>query len=239
MTRKRALCYFGAGLAGAAGVAALVLVVGSWRGCSSTPDRTTVDGVTTIEDAVDVCRATGLCAWDLVAYAQQLAARKVTYSRRNTWDTPARAFERGRGYCQQQAIALKRIYDQLRIPARPVYATRCAFPPKMVDGLPWPGRVSGHVWLRVTIENDEWDVCPGSLDNVPGVTQFRVLSKVHTLYPRLRPWLHVASSLENMRRDWVAQRLAPVMPTAVFRPRREHTADLRGRVLRSTADISG
>src|SRR5690242_17309782 len=118
MTRKPALHYFGAGLAGVTVVAALVLLLGSWRRCSSmpdAPDQTTVDGVTTIEDAVAACHATGLRSWDLVAYAQQLAARKVTYSRRNTWDTPAHAFQRGRGYCQQQALALKRIYDHLEI----------------------------------------------------------------------------------------------------------------------------
>src|SRR5690349_6247927 len=147
MTRNHTLRFVGAGLAGVTGVVTLVLLVGSWRHRShrsSTPDRTAVDGVTTLEDAVAACRDTGLRSWELVAYAQQLTARKVTYSRRTTWDSPARAFERGRGYCQQQALALKRIYDHLGVAARPVFATRCAFPPKMVDGMPWPGGVSGH-----------------------------------------------------------------------------------------------
>jgi hypothetical protein len=43
---------------------------------------------------------------------QNLAAKKFTYSRLNTWDTPSRAFERGIGYCEQQALALKKIYDK-------------------------------------------------------------------------------------------------------------------------------
>jgi hypothetical protein len=61
--------------------------------------RTTLGDVTTIEDAVAACRRTGLQGWGLVAYAQNLAARKFAYFRRNPWDSPARAFERGMGYC--------------------------------------------------------------------------------------------------------------------------------------------
>ncbi len=111
--------------------------------------RVSLDGITTIDDAIAACRKSGLQGWELVAYAQQLAARKFTYSRLNPWDTPARAFKRGRGYCQQQALALKKIYDGLDIQASPVFATRCKFPAKIVDGMPSPARVSGHDWLRV------------------------------------------------------------------------------------------
>jgi hypothetical protein len=53
-------------------------------------------------------------------FLQHLAASKFTYSRLNTWDTPSRAFERGMGYCDQQAAALKHIYDRLGIASRPV-----------------------------------------------------------------------------------------------------------------------
>ena len=77
--------------------------------------RVSLDGITTIDDAVEACRRTHLQGWELVAYAQKLAARKFAYSRLNTWDTPSRAFERGMGYCEQQALALKKIYDRLGI----------------------------------------------------------------------------------------------------------------------------
>jgi hypothetical protein len=96
----------------------------------SRPGRVSMDGITTIEDAVEACRRTHLQGWALVAYAQNLAARKFTYSRLNTWDTPSRAFERGMGYCEQQALALKHIYDRLGIASRGVLAFRCAFPPR-------------------------------------------------------------------------------------------------------------
>jgi hypothetical protein len=53
------------------------------QGCVS------MNGITTIDDAVEACRRTHLQGWDLVAYAQNLAAKKFTYSRLNTWDTPS------------------------------------------------------------------------------------------------------------------------------------------------------
>jgi len=166
--------------------------------------RVSMDGITTIDDAVEACRRTHLQGWDLVAYAQNLAAKKFTYSRLNTWDTPSRAFERGMGYCEQQALALKKIYDKLGIETRPVIAMRCKFPAKVVDGVYWPGWFTGHAWLRVRIGDEERDVCPSSIKNTPGVTNFEVHSRVLNWYPWLRPFTHIGSSIENIRRDMMA-----------------------------------
>jgi transglutaminase-like putative cysteine protease len=168
--------------------------------------RVSMDGITTIDDAVEACRRTHLQGWDLVAYAQNLAAKKFTYSRLNTWDTPSRAFERGMGYCEQQALALKKIYDRLGIETRPVFTMHCKFPAKMVDGVQSPGGISGHAWLRVRIGDEERDVCSGSVNNTPGVTNFEILSNVLTWQPWMRPFTHVGSSIENIRRDMVARR---------------------------------
>lgn len=170
------------------------------------PGRVSMDGVMTIDDAVEACRRAGLQGRELVAYAQNLAARKFTYSRLNTWDSPSRAFERGMGYCEQQTLALKRIYDRLGIEARPVFALRCTFPAAVIDAMPWFGGISGHSWLRVRIGDEELDVCSGSVNNTPGVTQFEVLSKVHNWYPWLRPFTHLGSCIENIRRDMMARR---------------------------------
>lgn len=169
------------------------------------PGRVALDGVTTIDDAVEVCRRSGLQGWALIAYAQHLVARKFTYSRLNTWDMPSRAFERGMGYCEQQVLALKRIYDRLGIACTPVFSLGCEFPPKLVDGALWPGGRTGHAWLRVSLAGEERDVCPSSVENRPGVTQFKVVSRVHNLYPWLRPLTHLGSSVENIRRDIIAQ----------------------------------
>jgi hypothetical protein len=205
----------GATISVASGVGALALLTARMYRRLPTPSHVAMDGITSIPDAVTACRRSGLTGWELVAYAQQLVAHKFTYSRLNTWDTPARAFERGRGYCEQQALALKAIYDALGIPARPVFAVRCAFPAKMVDGVRWPGGVSGHAWLRVRIGGEERDVCPGSVENTPGRTQFRVLSPVRCWSPWLRPFTHLGSSLENMRRDMVAQRAGAAQSPAM------------------------
>jgi transglutaminase-like putative cysteine protease len=186
-------------------IGALALLTARMYRRLPTPGLVAIDGIATIADAVAACRRTGLAGWELVAYAQQLVAHKFTYSRLNTWDTPARAFKRGRGYCEQQALALKAVYDALGITTRPVFAMRCAFPSKTVDGVRWPGGISGHAWLRVRIGDEERDVCPGSVENTPGCTQFQPLSPVHSWVPWLRPFTHVGSSLENIRRDLVAQ----------------------------------
>jgi hypothetical protein len=187
------------------GIGALALLTAHMYRRLPTPSHVVMDGITSIPDAVAACQRSGLREWELVAYAQGLVAHKFTYSRLNTWDTPARAFKRGRGYCEQQSLALKAIYDALEIHTHPVFAARCAFPSKTVDGVRWPGGVSGHVWLRVRIGDEERDVCPGSVENTPGRTQFQPLSPVRSWAPWLRPFTHVGSSLENMRRDLVAQ----------------------------------
>lgn len=203
MFRKLGLAFIGMGVAGTAAIGALTIPL-----LRRLPEqsRVSMDGITTIDDAVEACRRTHLQGWDLVAYAQQLAARKFTYSRLNTWDTPSRAFERGMGYCEQQALALKKIYDGLGIETRPVFAMRCVFPARTVDGMLWPGGISGHAWLKVKSASEERDVCPGSLTNTPGVTHFQVLSKVHNWYVWLRPLTHLGSSLANIQRDMASRR---------------------------------
>ena len=203
MLRKLGLVFIGLGIAGTAAIGALTIPLLRRLPKQS---RVSMDSITTIEDALEACRRTHSQGWDLVAYAQQLAARKFTYSRLNTWDTPSRAFERGMGYCEQQALALKKIYDGLGIETRPVFAMRCVFPAKTVDGMPWPRGISGHAWLKVKIAGEERDVCPGSLTNMPGVTHFQVLSKVHTWYRWLRPFTHLGSCLANIQRDMAARR---------------------------------
>ena len=206
MGRRLALAAIGLASLAAAGAGAVYVAYLPLKRRLPARPRTTVDGVTTIADAVRACQRTGLRDWDLVAYAQNLTARKFTYSRLNTWDSPSRAFERGMGYCEQQALALKRIYDGLGIESWPVFALRCRFPPGVVDGMPWPGGVTGHAWLRVQVHGETRDVCPSSPTNRPGVAQFQPLSKPRLLRRWMRPWTRLGSAIENIRRDTVARR---------------------------------
>lgn len=220
MVRKLVLTFVGLGVASV--VAIYLLTIPLLRRLPK-PGRVSMDGITTIYDAVEACRRTQLQGWDLVAYAQHLVARKFTYSRLNTWDSPSRAFERGMGYCEQQALVLKQIYDRLGIESRGVLAFRCKFPAGVIDGIPWPGGVSGHAWLRVRIGDEELDVCPGSVNNKPGMTHFEILSKVRTWHNWLRPFTHLESSLENIRRDMLARRS--------IKERREMNSTIRNEAL--------
>ena len=172
--------------------------------------RSSLDGVTSIQDAAAACCRSGLQGWDLVAYAQNLAARKFSYSRRNPWDSPPRAFERGLGYCQQQALALKMIYDRLGIRSQPVYALKCSFPPKVVHDIQEPGGISSHTWLEVTLEGESRYVCSGDKRNRPGIVHFEILSDVRPLSPWMRPFSHLGSIIENARRDQASLKRAKV-----------------------------
>jgi hypothetical protein len=163
--------------------------------------RVAPDGIMTIAGAIAACQRSGMSGWMLVGYAQQIAAHRFSYSRRNPWDTPARAFARGMGYCQQQTLALGRIYAALGIDAQPVYALQCRFPVATIHGLPEPERISPHTWLRVRIGDEVRDVCCGSRSNTPGIVHFTALSEVKPLTPWLRPFSHLGSVIENIRRD--------------------------------------
>jgi hypothetical protein len=160
-----------------------------------------LDGITTIDDAVCYLRSTGKTGWALVAAAQKLVNAKMEYSRRNSWDSPSRAFRRGMGYCQQQAMALWIILCRLGIEARPVQAFRCRFPPATIHGYRDPGGISGHMWLVVTLDGIEKDVCPGHPDNEPGKVHFELLSR-KTAYGAFMRFLgHIGSMIVNVQRD--------------------------------------
>jgi len=159
------------------------------------------NGVTTIDDAVRYLRNTGKTGWALVAAAQKLVNAKMEYSRRNGWDTPARAFRRGMGYCQQQATALLIILHTLGIEALPVQAFRCQFPAATIHGYHDPGGISGHTWLVVTIDGVEKDVCPGHPENAPGKVHFEVLSRKRAYGPVMRLFGHIGSIIINVQRD--------------------------------------
>jgi hypothetical protein len=125
-----------------------------------------LDGVATIDDAIDAGRRTGLKGWALVAYVRRLVRRKfVVYTTRNVWDSPARAFEHGMGYCTQYNLALKEVLDGLGFQTRAVFCFK-------VRDLNDPRWTMGHTWLRVTIDGEQRDVCAGDLRDIPGRNSF-------------------------------------------------------------------
>lgn len=166
--RWRGMALFSAPALAALG--AMLMLPGAAR--LSGRQRTSLDGIVTIQDAIDACRGSGLCSWDLVAYAQRLVARKFSvYTVWNLWDTPARAFAFGMGYCTQYNLALKEILEGLAFEVQAVSSRQVA----VFDKPDW---TLGHTWLRVQLDGVTRDVCAGRVENAPGRMGFTPLKPV-------------------------------------------------------------
>jgi transglutaminase-like putative cysteine protease len=128
----------------------------------------------TLIEAARQLWGTGKNDADLAEAARALVAERMQYCRRNSFDSPPRAFQRGYGYCTQQAYALTELLTQLGIEARPVYAFRNRFP---------DGKVGGHTWVRITLDGSERDIDLTFYDADSGQLTFTPLSTVrrHTL----------------------------------------------------------
>jgi hypothetical protein len=162
---------------------------------------TSIDGVTTIRDAVEACHRFRGTELERAAYARSLTARKMEYSRRNPWDSPERCFERGFGYCVQQALALELILAGIGVECWPVQALRCRFPAGRVHGRQLPERGSGHMWIRLRAEGRILDIDPARADLEPGLLGFQVHSRVTRPSRAFIAVMHVFSAAENARRD--------------------------------------
>jgi hypothetical protein len=87
-----------------------------------------------LAEATKRLQATGRIGKALVEVARSLAADRMQYCRRNSFDSPAKAFQRGYGYCTQQTYALTEPPARLGIEAKPVFAFRNRFPEGSVAG---------------------------------------------------------------------------------------------------------
>ena len=185
------------------GILFLSLYLYSLPGLKLLPEEktTTINGITTIDDAVDYLKASGLRDWALVEAAQKLIAQKMSYSRRNPWDFPQRAFSRGMGYCYQQNIALHRIYQRLGIKSRPVQSFEVDFPPSEIHGIPWEGGITSHCWLEVTIDGEIKDVCAGDPNNTPGKNNFKIVGEVTGFNSAFQAFTWVGGIFVNQYRD--------------------------------------
>ena len=136
----------------------------------------------TLEEAATRLRSSGETGRDLVEAARELVANRMEYCRRNGFDSPARAFERGYGFCTQQAYALADLLRRLGIEAKVVHSFRNEFP---------DGTVGGHSWVRATVEGEVLEVDPVCFDDETGEATFTSLSRVrdHTpLFKRVTSW---------------------------------------------------
>jgi transglutaminase-like putative cysteine protease len=136
----------------------------------------------TLAEAASQLAAMGRTGTALVEAARALVADRMQYCRRNSFDSPATAFQRGYGYCVQQAYALADLLARLGIEAKVVHAFRNRFP---------DGTVDGHAWVRVTVDGEERDIDSIFYDTEMGELTFTSLTTVldHTpLFKAVTQW---------------------------------------------------
>jgi len=151
----------------------------------------------TIKEAIKNCKDSNLSGWELVEYAQHLIHGNMAYSYNNSYDMPAKAFKKGRGYCWQQSKVLQKVLCALGFDCYLIYATRNAIPETQFEGIKVKAHTSGHVWCRVNINGIEKDVCPGNINNKPGKTHFNPLSKTRKWNWFISFWSYWGSSYVN------------------------------------------
>jgi hypothetical protein len=128
----------------------------------------------TLSQATLQLMETGKTGWDLAEATRTLVAERMQYCRRNSFDSDAKAFERGYGYCTQQAYALVDLLTRLGFEARAVYAFRNRFP---------EGQIAGHTWVSVSLSGETRFIDIIFYDVESGEITFQPISKVYNHTP--------------------------------------------------------
>jgi hypothetical protein len=131
----------------------------------------------TISKAVHNLKAMGKTGMELVEAARALVADRMAYSRRNSFDSYDKAFERGYGYCSQHAEALADLLTQLGFEVKVVHAFRNQFP---------DGTVTSHAWVQVSTEGEDHFVDSLFYDANAAEITFTPLSEVQEVPPLLK-----------------------------------------------------
>lgn len=113
---------------------------------------------------------TGKTGWDLVEAARALVTDRMQYSRRNSFDRDLKAFERGYGFCTQQAYALVDLLTQLGFEAKAVHAFRNEFP---------DGNRGGHTWVSVSLNGETRFIDSIFYDAESREISFHPISKIY------------------------------------------------------------
>ena len=122
-----------------------------------------------IDEATLLLSSSDETGWDLVESARALVAERMAYSRRNSFDSPDRAFERGYGYCMQHAYALSYILERLGFETKVVQAFQNRFS---------NGEVSSHAWVIVKIDGEIRHIDSLFYDEQAGELDFTPLSEI-------------------------------------------------------------
>lgn len=152
-------------------------------------------GKLTIAQAAQQLRESGRTGWDLVEAARALVAQRMQYCRRNSFDSAARAFERGYGYCVQHAYALADLLTRLGFQAKVVQAFRNRFP---------DGEVSSHAWVSVTVDGEGRHVDSLFYDAQARQITFAPLSEVTRVPPVFKAFTWWGATAVNAHRFYLS-----------------------------------
>lgn len=149
----------------------------------------------TIQAAAQHLLASGKTGWDLVEAARSMVAERMQYSRRNSFDQAGKAFERGYGYCTQQAYALKHLLNELGIDARVVQA----FHNRFADG-----KVTAHAWVSVSLDGEARQIDSLFYDSQNRRLNFTPLSKVTGVSPVFKLLAFWGGTAVNAHRYYIS-----------------------------------
>jgi len=126
----------------------------------------------TLNEAAKQLRASGVNGWELVEQARSLVSMRMVYSRRNSFDTPGKAFERGYGYCMQHAYALSYLLKELGFETEVVQAFKNEFS---------DGKVTSHAWVSVKYGGEVRHIDSLFYDEAESRLDFTPLSEITTI----------------------------------------------------------
>jgi hypothetical protein len=151
----------------------------------------------TLAQAASQLQGAGRTGWQLVESARALVDRRMQYSRRNSFDSAARAFERGYGYCTQHAFALADLLERLGFEARVVHAFQNEFP---------DGSRGAHAWVSVTVDRETRYIDSLFYDPQVGEISFIPLSEVLGISPVFKFFAWWGATAVNAHRYYLTGR---------------------------------
>lgn len=135
--------------------------------------------------------------WELVEAARDLVEKRMAYSRRNSFDSFERAFERGYGYCGQTSFALADLLQLLGFKAEVAQAFENRFP---------DGTISSHAWVQVEIEGNVRDVDSLFYDTINQEITFTPMSKITSIPPIFKFVMDWGAPAVNAHRYYITGR---------------------------------
>lgn len=145
-------------------------------------------GAPSVADLVGQIRAQGLTGVEEVNAAMALVAQQYHhYSAWHLWESAETSLRFGRGWSHQYNRVLLKVLRELGYPARMVHAS-------WVRGWRHPWYQAGHSWVKVEINERDYDACASLASNRIGQLPFTPVSPEM----RMRRFTRVLVSLQML-----------------------------------------